>query len=84
MLLLIQWELQASRHQLMIIEKSASCPGVGNDCTGAHLPLRGVTCVAELGSAGMRLPFFDLQFPRQAMPQLQPTCTPTATYVADL
>jgi hypothetical protein len=35
-----------------------------------------------LGLAGMRLPFFDLKFPRRAAPQRQPACTSTAIYVA--
>jgi hypothetical protein len=40
------------------------------------------TTAAKLGPAGMRLPFFDLQFLRRAAPQGQPACTLTATYVA--
>jgi hypothetical protein len=40
------------------------------------------TTATELGPAGMKLPFSDLQFPRQAAPQEQPACTLTATYVA--
>jgi hypothetical protein len=28
------------------------------------------------------VPFFDLQFPRRAVPQRRPACTPTVTYVA--
>jgi hypothetical protein len=42
-------ELQTSGHRLVTVEKSRSRPGVGNDRTGAQLPLHGGISVAELG-----------------------------------
>jgi hypothetical protein len=56
--------------------------GVGNYHTGAQLLLYSATRVAELGPAGMRLHFLNLQFPHWAAPQWWPACTPVATYVA--
>jgi hypothetical protein len=35
----ILWELRASRHRPVTVEKSGSRPGVGNDRTGAQLSL---------------------------------------------
>jgi hypothetical protein len=63
------------------VENNERCMGVGNDCTSAQLLPQGATCVAELGPAGIRQPFLDLQFPRRAVPQQRPARTPTATYV---
>jgi hypothetical protein len=66
----------------MTVEKSGSRPGLINDRTGAQLPPHGATCVNELELTGMRLSFFDLQFPLRAAPQQRLACTPKATYMA--
>jgi hypothetical protein len=88
-LLLIKWELRASGHRSVTVEKSRSHPGVGNDHTGAQLPPHGATCVVELEPAGIRLHFSTFSSHTvlrhngsRPASQRRLACTPTATYVA--
>jgi hypothetical protein len=50
------------------VKKSGSCPGVGNDCTGAQLPLH--------------YTFLRLAFPTPGSAIKASAFTPTATYMA--